>query len=139
MRPGGVRLVPAQRIRGGAGPSRPDPRDPQLAEKAWQGRGIASLPRGEDQNQRQAAAVDQGMGLGRETATGPTDGVIVRFVPTQARILVIRWCPLCTRWRSAGTSRRSRRAEVAPGVRPQHEFMPVVSKPVRRWALQPGP
>ena len=61
-----------------------------MAQKYWQCWGIACLAGGEDQYQRQAAAINEGVGLGRETSSGAPDGVIVRFVPTTQRFFVVR-------------------------------------------------
>ena len=68
MGTGGVRLVAAQRIWGGARSSGTEPRDPEFGQQARQGWGIASLARGQNQNQGQSPAVDQRMGLGAQTA-----------------------------------------------------------------------
>lgn len=90
MRSRGIGLVRAQRIWGGARTSGTEPRDPQFGQQARQGWGISRLTRREDQHQGQSATVDQCVGLGAQTATRASDGVIVRLVATTTRILVIR-------------------------------------------------
>jgi hypothetical protein len=61
-------------------------------------------------DQGQAIAVHQGVGLGRQATSRAPDAVIVRFDPATARIRVIRWCPPCARWVRRLTRQLSRRA-----------------------------
>ena len=89
----GVGLVRAKRGGSGARSAWAQPRDAKLLEKPWQCWGITGLPGRDDDDQREAAAVDQRVGLGRQPAAGTPDAVIVRFVqfvPSTTPILVVR-------------------------------------------------
>ena len=90
VRPGGIRLVPAQGGRGGPWSSRSDPRDPKLSQQQRQCPGVAGLAGCDGDDQWAPTPVDQRVGLGRQTPAGPADAVIVRFVPAITGFLVIR-------------------------------------------------
>ncbi len=85
-----IGLVAPQGVGGGARPARSFAVDLQLCQQFWQRRGVTGLAGSDDHDQRQTAAVDQRVGLGRPAPTGPSDAVIVRFVPPSVRILVVR-------------------------------------------------
>ncbi len=93
MGSGGVRLVAPKREGGAAGPARAGSRDPELTQKHWQGWGVTGLSGGEDQNKRQPAPVDQGVGLCCQATPGTANRVVTRFVlfvPATSRNLVVR-------------------------------------------------
>jgi hypothetical protein len=64
--------------------------DAQAGEQWQHHRSIAGLPRGEQDDQRAATAVDRGVDLRAQPAARPAESVIARFVPAAARILVIQ-------------------------------------------------
>ncbi len=141
---GGVRLVPAQRVGPGARSTGSEPRHPQRREQRQQLGRVAGLSGRDRDNQRPPAAVDQRVRLGGQTAAGPPDAVIVRFVPADTRILVIRRSPPCATGPSRPTSRsgppggaRSRRAD-APRHRGVHADPPVQLTVGVGLALQRG-
>lgn len=111
---GGVGPVADQRRRPGPGTARSAPWHRQAGKQRGEHRGVTGLTRADEDDQRPAAPVDDGMGLGAQPTTRTTDAVIVWFVPQIKAILVIRRCPLCARTPSTPTSGPSHRAH-APG------------------------
>ncbi len=93
--PGGVRLVTAQRVRSRPRSAGSEPGHPQRAQQRQQLGGVAGLAGRDRNDERPAATVNQRVRLGRQSAAGPPDAVIVRFVPADLRILFIRRSPLC--------------------------------------------
>jgi hypothetical protein len=114
VRPGRVRLVGEQHRRGCPWPAGAQPRHPQASQQHGQGRRVAGLTGRADQHQRPAPAVNQRVRLGGQPAARASDAMIVGFVPSELRLLVVRWRPLCARSASKPTSQQWRRAD-APG------------------------
>jgi hypothetical protein len=90
VRARGVGLVASDRLWGGPGSARSAPGDPQLCEQQRQDSAVTGLTRSKDEREQPAASVDEGVALGAQPSAGPADAVIVRFVPADRRILVIR-------------------------------------------------
>ncbi len=76
--------------------------------------------------------------LGRQTAAGPADAVIVRFIPSRPRILVVRRSPVCRSSVSRPTSSRSRSADAPERSCCPHQHPPVPLAHRVRVGLQRG-
>jgi hypothetical protein len=110
---GGLRLVCAQGRRRRARASGPAPCDLHLTQQQRQHRAIPGLAGSDDQREESTESVDESVALGAQPTSGPADGVIVRFVPADCRILVIPQSPLCATTAPTSTSLRSRRADAS--------------------------
>jgi len=86
-RAGRVRLVAAEPVRSRSGPARPAPGDFEVSHEHREHRRIARLPGPDEHDQRQPAAVDEVMDLRTQSAAGPADRMVRRFL---AQILVTR-------------------------------------------------
>jgi len=67
--------------------------DTQVREQRQHHRRVTGLAGGEQDGQRAAPSVDRGVDLRAQPAARAAEGVIARFVPAAARILVIRHRP----------------------------------------------
>ena len=95
MRPdrfGGVRLVGPQPFRAGPRTAGPVAGDPQMPHQVAEHRGVPGLTGPGQHHQGAPGAVDEGVDLRREPATGTPDGVVSRLV---GQIRVILRIPLC--------------------------------------------
>lgn len=91
-RPGRIRLVSQSRRGTCPGRSSPELLHHERVHEILEHRRVPGLPRADQQHQRSAVAVNQGMDLCAQPTARAADRVIIRL---NEQILVTRWCPLC--------------------------------------------
>ena len=88
----GIRLVPTEPLRAGAGTTATTAGHPQMGHQHRQHRRVTGLTRSDQDHQRQTGTINEWMDLGAQTASGAAYSMISRL---DAQIRVIRQTPLC--------------------------------------------